>query len=204
MSSHNQCPRLQKSDLAWIVLFALFSTIILFSGRSTPLVFDAARHALIARNVVEGHGFVVSYPSGNTPLTITSTGPSLILPGAAIMTMTGNTYWFPAFSAAIWHCVLLGILLFNIRRLMLSGRQLFSFAALLLFLFLWYEPIWWTYFIGEASSLLLALIAICISSKPGVLSRKDYFWTGFIASLAVLSRPMVLPALTGIACLIMI
>lgn len=189
---------LQTRDLAWVMLFVLFAAVILFSVRSTPLIFDSARHALIARNLIEGHGLVVSYPD-YTPITITSSGPTLIFPGALLMAITGNTLWSPALAAAILHVSLLGIFLVYIRRIMPSAMHMAASTALLLFFFLWYDPVWWTYFIGEISSLLLLFIACTMTATAAnPNSSKHYYLIGLIAALSLLARPMTLPGFAGL------
>ncbi|HEY9036550.1 MAG TPA: hypothetical protein VIM96_07535 [Pseudomonadales bacterium] len=189
---------------AWLVLFALFTAIILYSARSTPLTFDSARHALIARNVIEGHGFVVSYPD-YTPLTITSSGPTLILPAALIMALTGNQLWVPAFASAILNCSLLGIFLFYLQRILSSPRRMAATTALLLFFFLWYEPIWWTHFIGETSALLCLLIACAMATNiPRPDAYKHYGLIGMMLAFSLLARPMTIPGIAGLGTYLLI
>ena len=195
---------LRTGHWVWLALFALFTAIILFSARSTPLTFDSARHALIARNVIEGHGFVVSYPD-YSPLTITSSGPTLILPAALIMAFTGNQLWVPAFAAALLNCSLLGIFLFYLKRILPSPQKMAAATALLLFFFLWYESIWWTHFIGEVSALLCLLIACAMAANiPRPDAYKHYYLIGIMVAFSLLARPMTIPGIAGLGTYLLI
>lgn len=179
-------------------LFLFFAAVLLSAVRSTPLLFDVSLHAIVARNVATGYGWAMSYASRELLLTI-STGPTVILPAAAVVALLGNTLWVPALSAVLIHVLLLAVLLWQLRKFCTAPWQLPALSLGLLFLFLHFESLWWTLLIGEISAWLLFLIACTVAADPGIHSeRRRYLLIGALASLSLLARMISLPAFAGL------
>lgn len=193
------CQRPTWPTLVTVAVLAWFAAAILLSARWTPLVFDAALHGIMARNVASGYGWAMSYPGRELFLTISS-GPTLIMPAALLTALLGNRIWVPALSAGLLHTALLCILLWRLRKLCHRPWQLPAAALGLAALFLYFETMWWTLLIGEISAWLLFLIACTVAVDPTVGSeRRRYLYLGLLASLSLLARMISLPAFAGLA-----
>lgn len=182
------------------LLFLFFAAALLSAVQSSPLLFDASLHAIVARNIAAGYGWAMSYPARDLLVSI-STGPTLILPAAAMMAVFGNAFWVPALTASLINVLLFAIFLWQLRKLCRTYWQLPLITLGLSLLFLHFESVWWTLLIGEVTAWLLFLIACTVAADPHLQSgQRRYFLLGILTSLSLLARMMTLPAFAGLGC----
>lgn len=182
----------------WLV-FAWFVTLTLLSVRFTPFGFDSALHAEVAKNIARGAGWSISYP-GEGLLAFTTTGPVVVLAGAALVKLLGNPIWAPALANALLNVLLLGLLLQRLRQYGTTTATWLAMTLGLCFGFAYYSHEWWSYFLGEIPSFLLLLLACAVAMEPNLGDRKRYVLLGLLIALSMLARMLTLPGFAGLGC----
>jgi hypothetical protein len=180
-------------------LFLYFSAVVLWSAESTPLLLDPALHASIAKNLAQGYGWAMSYHRRD-PFLETTTGPAIMLSGAAMVVAFGNALWVPSVTVAGWNLGLLGTFLWRLQSLVEQGAMLLSIVAGLLAAYLFFDSVWWTTFVGEIPSFLLFLVACTVAADERLTSeRRRFLLLGVLAGLCIHVRMLGLPGFAGLA-----
>ncbi len=175
-----------------ILLLVIFSVINIGLVVSKGICCgDDAYHAMVAKNLADGHGYASSLPllsSHSTWLPFDpylGTGPSIILPAALLIKLAGNTYWAPGITNIIlWTALLLciGILLNKLFRY----NAWLSIAAIafigLAVLFTAYHFEEWYALLGEIPVALLVVLGVLFYFLP--ISRTNLLIVGLLFSLA--------------------
>ena len=85
-----------------------FCLALLFSVPTIPFSYDPAVHALIAKYIANGYGWVSSEGGSISHITTNTSGPVLILTTAFFTWILGNQIWVPALSATLVNLVARG------------------------------------------------------------------------------------------------
>ncbi len=97
--------------LALLGLFAIFARYTLSAGAAASPGFDDAFFAVVAKNVASGVGYASSYHEVKAYDEEISTGPSVILPAALLVSAFGNKPWVPGVAAALQSLSWLAVML---------------------------------------------------------------------------------------------
>lgn len=193
--------------LVCVLLFAagtlLRAGFLDYSDDDTGLMRDHFITAIVAKNLVGGHGWSTSgyetFPLNPEALTI---GPTVVLPLAGAIAVFGNTLAVPGLAMATLTLTLLLVLVWQSRRYWPDTSQyaLFMLPALALFAALY--PHAWYRAIGEIPATLLLtcaalLIARSLRDNP-YLDWKTALTAGLLAGLAATSKQLALLACAGL------
>jgi hypothetical protein len=183
------------ADRAWLAiagtLFVAFFAVVLSHALTNGLCCgDDGAIALVAKNLAGGEGYSLPLnfigESGKFPFHQgISTGPTLILPAAALIAVVGNQIWAPSLASALVSAALL-ILLWRAARRDAGawrGAAFAAFAIVLLYTLTGGEFfVHWYALLGEMPTvLLLALAAILVGRANGQASAARI---AFLAGLA--------------------
>ncbi len=175
-----------------ILLLVAFSVISLGLATSQGLCCaDDAYHAMVAKNLANGHGFASSLPLGLSHSTwqlfdpYLGTGPTILLPAALLIKLAGNTYWAPgASNILLWSVLLLciGIVLNK----MIQNKAWLTIACLTFFvlalLLTAYHFEQWYALLGEIPTALFIILGVLIYFLPG--AKTKFLVTGLLFSVA--------------------
>jgi hypothetical protein len=126
---------------------------------STSIFYDDAHNANVAKNLAFGFGYSTSYHEIIPFNPEASTGPTIILPAAALVRVFGNQYWVP--NAAISICIGLAftLFLFTLRGYLSANEFLVAAGLIAIGLVLYPDEIG---LLGEVPGALLASAAVLI------------------------------------------
>ena len=140
---------------------------------------DDASITVAAKNLAEGRGYTTTIPffepRGESPFDpALSTGPTLVVPAAALIRLVGPTVWAPGFTTATMCLGLLVALWAVLRRCHGNVRALgfVTATAALQFLF---TPgpvfIQWAILLGEIPAALLVIVGLAVLSREPLRPR---------------------------------
>lgn len=189
------------ASLAWLAFLATSFAL------ATPLCCaDDAAISLVAKSVAEGHGYTIPInfigESGSFRFDPgISTGPTLILPAAAMLALLGNHPWIPGLTSAVISIGLLcwlGYLLLRRFGTKEGSSYGLTFVVLLYLATSGQNFVHWHALIGEIpAALLIILAAFYVTAEPH--SRNKRFISGLLAGLAMQSKLLALLALPMLA-----
>lgn len=161
---------------------------------------DDSYISMAAKNLADGVGYATSYPVYGEARIYPfdpgiTTGPTLVLPAAAVIAVFGNTPWAPGFAAASISALVLLFLILAVRRIAGTTRALLLAAC---FVFLLYcasagRPVFsqWYVLLGEAAAALLTLLGMAVLAwNPE--SRRWVFLSGVCLGLALTSKTLAI------------
>jgi hypothetical protein len=172
---------------------------------------DDAHQAEIAKNMASGLGYATTTQSSKAHYEPTlfdpkvGTGPVIKLPTALFIKLFGNTYWAPGLVGVfIWASLLLsiGILLHQL----FGSEANFMFATLfflyLSYVFTTYHFEQWYALLGEIPAAFLIILAVLVYLQ--INSKKSFFISGILFSLAVYTKFIALLVFTSFIIIIAI
>lgn len=160
---------------------------------------DDASIAVAAKNLAFGYGYATSVPFfGGSNLSqfdpALSTGPTLVLPAAAVIRVVGNTPWAPGFAAATCSLLALVMLTLVVKRSVGATRALLLVTFFTFVLYCATAPAafpQWYSLLGEIPAALLTALGIgVLTTDPR--SRRVAFVTGLILGLALTAKTLSL------------
>jgi len=178
-----------------LILFVIFQLNFVFS--IGVCCADDAHNAGIAKNLANGIGYTSTIQEESNHFIIhkfdarVGNGPTTILPVALLISIFGNGYWVPGFTHVLVTTMLLVIIAVLLKKYD-TEIKLSLFAVL--FLFTAYALMTkhfeqWYAMLGEVPAALMFIIGILLFFWKD--SRKVYFLSGFIFSLAVNAKLVV-------------
>lgn len=132
-----------------LALFALFSVYVLTDALVMPLAYDDPYNASVAKNIAQGLGYGTSYGGFEPYNPDISTGPTLILPLAALIRIVGNTAWAPGLCVAAINLSLLAMIIYNARTHVGASFGLLACAAIPLLAIFSEHGDAWSAFLGD-------------------------------------------------------
>lgn len=173
-----------------VLLLVLFAWKHIRYTIVSTVQFDDAFIANVAKNLAEGHGYSASY-YGLHPFHLEiTTGPTVVLPAAALIRLLGNHYWVPTLAYTLIVAVALIELLAMLSRRL--GAREFGTAAFLIAYGLFAFGAQEIGLLGELPAALLTAIAALL------LTRGDEWReaaAGFLLGLAMLAKAVAALAL---------
>lgn len=201
-----------KSRSQHVLLYALallaaclFAYVVLSHAVTDGLCCgDDAAIALAAKSLAQGDGYSIPLnfigESGRFRLHHgLSTGPTLVLPAALLISIAGPQVWAPSVASATVSLMLLLTTVFMIRRV--SGAPVAARFALLLLVSLYILTsvgglfVHWYSLLGEIPALLLLVLAAWFAAsmdEEGNVDAGSAFVAGLLAGLAVNSKLLAL------------
>jgi hypothetical protein len=182
--------------LGWGV--ALATLVVVIPWLRAPLSFDEAYNLQVVRNLVEGHGYATdgALYGGHRVLfdyQIT-TGPTLLLPVAAVVAVLGQHVWVYRLVPIVVTCLTVWAWFALVRRsqgAVAGGVAAASFLMLDNAAYLHIARFGPGTVIGETLSVLFLLLAAMTLRRPAL--------SGLLAGLAVMTKVITLLAVPGIA-----
>lgn len=184
-----------------LALFALFSVYVLTDALVMPLAYDDPYNASVAKNVALGLGYGTSYGGFRPYNPDISTGPTLILPLAALIRIVGNTAWAPGLCVAAINLSLLAMIIHKARTHAGASFGLLACAAIPLLAIFSEHGDAWSAFLGDVVAGEFIVLGILttpfeISSEathgPDVIAQS--LCAGLFIGLAVLTKFIALVA----------
>jgi hypothetical protein len=173
-----------------VLFLAFFAWKHIRYAITATVQFDDAFIANVAKNLAEGHGYSASY-YGLHPFHLEiTTGPTVVLPAAALIRLLGNRYWVPTLAYTLIVAVALIELLAMLSRRF--GRREFGTAAFLIAYGLFAFGAQEIGLLGELPAALLTAIAALL------LTRGDEWReaaAGLLLGLAILAKTVAALAL---------
>jgi len=179
-----------------LCLFLGFIALLVLRVFDTPIWRDDAFFAIVAKNILHGNGYSITYYNEFSPFNRgISSGPVIILSAVLMIALFGNQYWVPGITQVTLVAVLLVFLLYLIRRLTtLLHWQVQCFFILFAATFTLHdigfpnEPLLaWHALLGDIPSGLLIIAAFLYIAR-GRTDITHYWWSGILAGLAGLCK----------------
>ncbi|MFD3299093.1 hypothetical protein [Aquipseudomonas alcaligenes] len=183
-----------------VLVFSWFAVAVVFESVHQPLVYDDAYNASVARNFSMGMGWVTDYHV-RVPFNSTVTsGPTLLLPAAALMKVFGPQLWIPGLINA---CLMLSLLLIGgvtLRRLIDSDLQFLAIVVLCVVFLAIYDTRVWSEFVGDGVIPLAIAVAaaLIVGSLQSIERYRCAAAAGALLALAALSKLYALIAIMGL------
>lgn len=186
-------------NLLAILLFIWFAAAVLFKAAHQPLSYDDSYNAAVASNFAAGAGWVTDYhvlvPFNST----ITTGPSLLLPAAALVKVFGPQLWVPSIANAlsmVFMVLLCGVLL---RRVMSDDECFLGVTVVSLFSLSLYDQIIWAQLIGDgfAALTLIAVILLLVKSSEERVGWPFALAAGALFAVALLAKLYAVIAIMG-------
>jgi hypothetical protein len=194
MTPDHENKSIVKSEPVWagrlsVCLLVWFLCSSLFIAWQKPLQFDDGLFAAIPKNFLNDYGWATSYGERIPFNPDVSTGPTMLIPAAAIIAIAGNQPWVPAVTGFLIHAVLLLLIICQIRQLF--ARPAVVVLGLLLSISLFTVNDFKTltgYYMG--SLLFLFALLIVVNDRYGFAVR--YAGYGALAAIALYGKPLAL------------
>ncbi len=181
-----------------LLIVAWFFAATLFAAFRTELGFDPAYHANVAKSFALGQGWATHYEHRFAFNPDVTTGPTLLLPAAAMIAVFGNALWVPAVTAAGVHLAIFLIILRRLRRFDLNGTA--PVAAALCVALTLYAHTWWLSLTADFVVALLMILACVLLADPEPRTRRwRSFAAGICMGLALLAKALAWFGLAGLA-----
>ncbi|WP_162851349.1 hypothetical protein [Panacagrimonas perspica] len=192
-------PRRLAAGLCLLVCAWFFAATLCAAFR-TELGFDPAYHANVAKSFVLGQGWATHYERSFPFNPDVTTGPTLLLPAAAMIAVFGNALWVPAVTAACVHLAIFLLILLRLRGFGLKGTA----AAALCVAFTLYAHTWWLSLTADFVVVLLLVLACVLLAEPdpeaSPRSRlRRSFVAGVCVGLALLAKALAWFGVVGLA-----
>lgn len=160
---------------------------------------DDSSIAVAAKNLAFGYGYATSVPYQGAggmrafdPLL--STGPTMVLPAAALIRVFGNTPWAPGLATALVTTIVLAILTVVASRRVGAVRAV-AFVALMLALQYTLTAgdrfVQWYSLVGEVPAAMLTVLAVAVLAW-GRSGRRAVVWVFLALGLAFMSKTLAL------------
>lgn len=183
-----------------VLLFAWFCAAIIFMAAHQPLSYDDSYNATVASNFAAGAGWITDYHAPVPFNSTITTGPSLLLPAAALIKVFGPQLWVPGLTNAV--AMLLVVLLCGVllRRAIPDDERFLGIVALSLFFLALYEHIIWTQLIGDGFSAVTLIAALLLFARASQehSNWSPAFFAGILFAAALLSKLYAAIAIAGI------
>ena len=200
-------PPVPAPSLAWSVaaiVVVLTALLVAFHAREVltgSIRYDDAFIAAVARNVALGRGYGTSYHDFQLFDPEISTGPTLILPAAALIWLFGNALWVPGLSVALAIWVSFAVLIARWRRARGDSDAAVAAAVVVAGMLVFGSREFGL--LGELPAVLLAAAGLVGLTDPAARQRAhliDGVWLG----LAMHAKLITLFALPGVVLLPML
>ncbi len=161
-----------------------------------PIWRDDAFFATVAKNLVNGNGFSAVFFDQDYKFHYgISSGPSLILPAAAMIFIFGNHYWVPELSAVLMIWSLLIAIFIASKEVVGEKKWAFCFLTLLMMMLFSGDEegiklSLWVRLMGEIPAALLVILAALIFSSKN-LNNSKLASGGIILGLALMIKAIV-------------
>jgi len=187
------------TGLCLLICFWFFAATLCAAFR-TELGFDPAYHANVAKSFSLGQGWATHYERSFPFNPDVTTGPTLLLPAAAMIAVFGNALWVPAVTAACVHLAIFLLILLRLRRFGLNQ----TFGAVLCVALTLYAHTWWLSLTADFVVALLLILACVLLVEPdpnaGSESRlRRCFAAGVCVGLALLAKALAWFGVIGLA-----
>jgi len=149
---------------------------------------DDAMFATIPKNSINGYGWATSYSEKIPFNPDISTGPTLLLPAAAVIAVFGNQGWVPAITGAIMNIALVLLILAQLRKF---PRFAANACALLFALSLFAVNDFKT-FTGYYTTALLFIAALLFALDRARAASQRFFVYGISAAIGLYGKPLIL------------
>jgi uncharacterized membrane protein len=188
------------TTLLAVLVFSWFAVAIIFEAVHLPLVYDDSYNAAVARNFSAGMGWATDYhvlvPFNST---VTS-GPALLLPASALMSVFGPQVWIPGLTVS---CLMLLFFLIGgatLRRLVDSDLQFLTFVIFCVVFFAIYQTRVWNEFVGDGiiPLAITAAAILIVGNLQGIARYQGAAAVGALLAIAALSKLYALIAISGL------
>lgn len=170
-------------------LFIWFFASSLFIAYHKAPQNDDAMFATIPKNFLNGYGWATSYGEKIPFNPDISTGPTLLLPAAAIIAVFGNQTWVPAITGTIMNMILVILILWQLWQL--ARYRIASSLALLLAISLFAVNDFKT-FTGYYTCSLLFLFSLLFVLNKNHSSTIRFIVFGILAAIGFYGKPLIL------------
>ena len=174
--------------LVFGLFFWFFASGISIAWHKAPQ-HDDAMFATIPKNFLNGYGWATSYGEKIPFNPDISTGPSLLLPAAAMIALFGNQTWVPAMTGTITNIFLTCLVLWQLWQL--SRNRAASFLALLLTISLFMVNDFKT-FTAYYTGCLLFLFSLLLAVNPHYSFARRCMVFGALAAVGLYAKPLIL------------
>jgi hypothetical protein len=195
-ASTRALPHTRWFQVAACVLLFLFARFHMHQIVTGSIRYDDAFVATVAKNVALGYGYSTSYHSLDLFDPEISTGPTVVLPAAVLMSVFGNQYWVPNLSIAVAIWFTLIMMLTRLRQHV--GRQSFPLAIAFLAAGLVVFATAEFGLLGELPGVLLVGSAFIILSDDSANDRAKGIVAGLTLGLALNAKLIVMFACPAI------
>ncbi len=173
--------------VAGLLLWFFASSLLIAFDKS--LQHDDAMFATIPKNFLNGYGWATSYGEKIPFNPDISTGPSLLLPAALMITAFGNEPWIPAITGALTNIVLVLLIVWQLWQL--SRYRAATLFALLLSISLFAVNDFKT-FTGYYTGALLFLFAVLYALNPRYRPTRRFLVFGCLTAIGLYAKPLIL------------
>lgn len=191
----NIADKLNPADRAIQVLALLFCVwffaATFYSAFHIELGFDPAYHAVVAKNFVQGYGWATSYDSRFLFNPDVTTGPAMLLPAAAMISMFGNAVWVPGVTAAVLQLLLYAAILWRLRLYFDQARPFYLTLIALNLIFVICAHTWWLTLTADFLVCLSLMLASLFLASPNTdHPNRNVLIAGLLLGYALLAKVM--------------
>jgi hypothetical protein len=180
-----------------LTILLYFSAMVIYEIHQAPFMYDTAGQIEVSDILAHDIGTdITAYQ--NELFLVQTTGPTLTLPGAALVLLLGPHIWTAGLAAALCSLFALGGLLICLHKIF-PPKNLAAITLALACVFTWQDLRWWVWMIGDNAALLLCLTAASITCNSNLSFLKRHIFFTLVASLALQAKLTSLPLLAGCA-----